>query len=198
MCEAWDIVVLGVFGKNRFIGKTKSCYGWESRSKVFPWWVLIRKRDNLDERWSWSSFSILGYPYISCWKFMTVRRVFCKIYMCHTYYSLKPRADFFSKSYQIFIPTVPTNTLCLDSWAICHLQIFIYSHPYHSHQELFSISQSFSWFGLRQESNERGSFMRSDTALISSCFSNVWTWIAALAITDSSLLRLRKMVYCRY
>ena len=63
--------------------------------------------------------------------------------------------------------------------------------------KIFSLSQSFSQFRLREGTRELGSLMRNDTVLISPFFLKVWTVIAGFATTNSLLSRLRKLVYCR-
>ena len=44
--------------------------------------------------------------------------------------------------------------------------------------------------------HEQGSLVRTDTVLISSNFSVLWTGIAALTLTDSLSFSLRKLFYC--
>ena len=48
-----------------------------------------------------------------------------------------------------------------------------------------------------QEPSERWSLVRTDTALISSCFPKTWTGTTVLSITRSLLLRIRKLVCCK-
>ena len=55
----------------------------------------------------------------------------------------------------------------------------------------------FCQFRLRQGARELGRLVRTQIVLISHFFLKVWRTIAGLTITDSSLLRLRKLVYCR-
>ena len=59
------------------------------------------------------------------------------------------------------------------------------------------LPQPFSQFRLHQGTRELGNLVRTDTVLISPFFLKVWTAMTGLAKTDSSLLRLRKLVYCR-
>ena len=54
-----------------------------------------------------------------------------------------------------------------------------------------------SQFRLDQGTRDLGNLVRTDTVLISPFFLKVWTAMTGLTITDSSLLRLRKLVYCR-
>ena len=61
-----------------------------------------------------------------------------------------------------------------------------------SPSKAFSISQPFTQFRFHQGTNEWGSLVRTDTVLISSCFSEVWTEITVLTIADSLSLRLKK------
>ena len=73
---------------------------------------------------------------------------------------------------------------------------FFFVQPFkNSTPKIFSLL--FCQFRLRQGTRELGSLMRTQTVLISPFFLKVWTAIAGLTITDSSLLRLRKLVYCR-
>ena len=62
----------------------------------------------------------------------------------------------------------------------------------------FSLLQSFSQCRLRQRTRELESRMRTNTVLISIFFIKVWKVITGLKTTDSLLLRLRKLVYCRW
>ena len=52
-------------------------------------------------------------------------------------------------------------------------------------------------FRLCQGPIERGSLARTETALISPSFQEVWTAIAVLRITDSLQIRLKNFVYCK-
>ena len=62
---------------------------------------------------------------------------------------------------------------------------------------MFFLPQPFSQFMVRRRTRELGSLVRNDTDLISPFFLKVWTVIMGLTITDSSSLRLRKLVYSR-
>ena len=70
-----------------------------------------------------------------------------------------------------------------------------HSHHVHSHQQPLPLLQPFSQLRLHQGSNERRSFMRNGAALISFTFSEAWTGLTVLTITDSLLFRLGKLVY---
>ena len=80
------------------------------------------------------------------------------------------------------ILTIPTNTTFL----------------YTSTPKIFSLPQPFRQFRLRQWTKKLESLKNTDTILISPFFLKVWTVITGLTITDSLLLSLRKLVYCRY
>lgn len=53
-------------------------------------------------------------------------------------------------------------------------------------------------FTIFQGHNERRSLLRPSTVLISRCFSETWTRVTALPITDSLSARLNKFAYCKY
>ena len=61
----------------------------------------------------------------------------------------------------------------------------------------FSLPQPFRQFRLRQRTRKLERLARNDTVLISPFFLKLWKVIAGLTVTDSLLLRLRKLVYCR-
>ena len=63
--------------------------------------------------------------------------------------------------------------------------------------KMFSLPQTFFQFRLCQGTSELGSLARTGTVLISLFFLKVWQVIAGLTITDSLLLRLRKLLYNR-
>ena len=65
-------------------------------------------------------------------------------------------------------------------------------------KNIFSLTQPFSRFRLHQGTKEPESLVRTDTVLISSFFHKVWSMKTGLRITDSLLLRLIKLVYCRW
>ena len=62
------------------------------------------------------------------------------------------------------------------------------------YNKIFSLPQPFSLFRLLQGIKELCSLVTNNTVLISSFFLKVWTVITGLAITNSLLLRLRKLV----
>ena len=50
---------------------------------------------------------------------------------------------------------------------------------------------------LHQGTNKQLSLVRTDTVLITSWFSVLWTWVTPLIIIDSLSLRLGKLFYCK-
>ena len=76
------------------------------------------------------------------------------------------------------------------------VSLFLHTVILATPNKCFLLSQPFSRFRLCQELNEQVHFVWTDTVVISPCFPEAWTGITALAITDSSLLRLTILVYC--
>ena len=62
--------------------------------------------------------------------------------------------------------------------------------------KIFSLTQPFCYFSLRQRTKELGNLVRSDTILIFYFFLKVSKVIAGLTITDFFLLRLGILMYC--
>ena len=106
---------------------------------------------------------------------------------------------FHSLLVQKTILTIPTNTNYLYNSAVLKKKFpYFYRVPYlQSPSKTFSLPQPFSQFRLHQGTNEQGSLVRTDTVLISSCFSEVWAKIAVLTTADSLSLRPKKLVYCK-
>ena len=79
------------------------------------------------------------------------------------------------------------------------------NHRYNLHQHSFFLYLSPTIYTkkiLSKSTNPRdqwvtGSLVITETVLISPFLLNIWTVITGLTITDSSLLRLRELVYCR-
>ena len=96
-----------------------------------------------------------------------------------------------------------TSQLSLKSTlTISFLYLSNFSPPYfciqtsqQSTPKMFSLTQPYNQFTLREETRELGSLVRTDT-LFSPFLIKVWTVIAGLTTTDSLSPRLRKLVYC--
>ena len=93
-------------------------------------------------------------------------------------------------------------TISINKSLLLYLRNF--SPPYfciqtsqQSTPEMFSLTQPYNQFTLREETRELGSLVRTDTILLSSFLIKVWTVIAGLTTTDSLSPRLRKLVYCK-
>ena len=88
------------------------------------------------------------------------------------------------------ILTTSTNTPFIYATAIFHLPIFGYNHPSNLHQKYFPYHSN-----LANSNCVKG--QESYGVLISPLFLKVWTVMTGLTITDSLLLRLKKLVHCR-
>ena len=94
------------------------------------------------------------------------------------------------------ILAIPTQSpLTLPSSIPQHLftSLFLLKQSLQSTSKLFSLPHPFSHFRLRQSTNEQESLSRTNTVLISVFLFKVLTEITGLTITDSLLLRLRKL-----
>ena len=72
-----------------------------------------------------------------------------------------------------------------------YIYIYIYSLPYGLHQKIFSPNSAIRKTQVCQGFSKWGSFARTETVLISSCFTKAWAEITAFRITDSLLVKLR-------
>ena len=98
----------------------------------------------------------------------------------------------FIKSFLQFPPTLPSsNTQRFLSSLFLDTGIPTISC------KIFSLPHPFSQFELHRETTEQRSLVRTDSDLISSWLSEVWTGITALTISNSLLLKFRKLVYCK-
>ena len=88
------------------------------------------------------------------------------------------------------ILTTSTNTPFIYATAIFHLAIFGYNHPSNLHQKYFPYHSNLANSNCVKE-------QESYEVLISPLFLKVWTVMTGLTITDSLLLRLKKLVHCR-
>ena len=88
------------------------------------------------------------------------------------------------------ILTIPNNTPFLYAAATFHLPIFAYNHPTYLHQKYFPCL-----IHLANSDCVKG--QSSYWVLISPFFLKVWTVVSGFTITDSLLLSLIKLVYCR-
>ena len=95
------------------------------------------------------------------------------------------------------IHTNPINTIFLYTSAIFHLSIFLHNHPSNLHQIYFPYFSHLAISGCVIGTRQLEGLVTTDTVWISPFFLKVWTVIMGLTITDSLLLRLRKLVYCR-
>ena len=93
--------------------------------------------------------------------------------------------------------TIPANTPFLYTSSIFHLPIFWVQLSLQSASKVFSLPQSCSQFRLCQGTNEQKRLVRTDIFLISLYFAKVQIGIKGPTITDSLLLNLKKLTYCR-
>ena len=98
----------------------------------------------------------------------------------------------FIKSFLQFPPTLPSsNTQRILSSLFLDTGIPTISC------KIFPLPHPFSQFELHRGTTEQRSLVRTDSDLISSCLSEVWTGITALTTSNSLLLKVRKLVYCK-
>ena len=95
------------------------------------------------------------------------------------------------------IHTNPINTTFLYTSAIFHLPVFAHNHPSNPHQKQFPYLSHLAKSICVIKTRELESLVTTDTVWISFFFVKVWTLIIELTITDTLLLMLRKLVYCR-
>ena len=103
--------------------------------------------------------------------------------------------------------TIPTNNSFPYTSVISHLPLFGYNHCNNLHQKYLPTPtiqtiQAASRYQVARQLGSiagslAGSLVRTDTVLLSPFHLNVWTVVTGLAITDSSSLRLRKLIYCK-
>ena len=91
------------------------------------------------------------------------------------------------------ILTITTNSFSLYLSSFLPFS-FCVQPSQQSAPKIISLCQLFSQFRLSQGTRELGSLVSTDTVLISPFFFKWWTMITGLIITDSLLLRLRKLV----
>ena len=91
------------------------------------------------------------------------------------------------------IHTNPINTTFLYTSAIFHLPIFAHNHPSNLYQIYFPYLSHLANLGCVIGTRELESPVMTDTLWISPSFLKVWTVIIRITITDSLLLRLRKL-----
>ena len=118
-----------------------------------------------------------------------------------------PTKILFSTSVNFYLPiplllvykiihTNPINTTFLYTSTVFHLTIFVHNHPSNLHQRYFPYLSHLANLGCILGTRELESLATTDIVWISPFFLKVWTVITGLTITDSLLLRLRKLVYC--
>ena len=113
--------------------------------------------------------------------------------VCHIFSSANPRVLIVSlivhKNYS-YNPNKHSLILYLSTFSPSYFCI-------QQSLQVFFLPQPFNYIRLRQATSVQGSLLRTGTVLIFVFSLKVQTEITGFTITDSSSLRLRKLVYCR-